>query len=329
MFAFSIEDDAATGFRRLSDAWTMFAPSYKKADATKRGRFNLGDKLFLAVCESARIASTTGTVVFDADGRRTTDDARPRGSRFEAVVRMNKRDIDRGVALVRSLVVPGGVAVTLNDDPLPHRSPVHAFEATLPTEFQDERGEWHDTARRTVVSLYEPLPGERPHIYEMGIPVVREPDTRWHVDVAQKVPLNMDRDNVTPGYLRRLRQTVLDNTVELIDAEDANSKWVRDALPTASPEAVAAVLDLRYGERRVVADPSDPEANKLAVAAGYTVIPPRAFSRGEWDRIRQHDLAKPAGQVTPSPRGRRPARTPWRSRNGGPACAGSPTTPGS
>jgi hypothetical protein len=307
-FAFSIEDNATTGFRRLSDAWTMFASSYKKADATKRGRFNLGDKLFLALCESARITSTTGTVVFDANGRHTPDETRPRGSRFDAVVRMTRRDVDRGVALIRSLIVPSGITVTLNDDPLSHRSPVHTFEATLPTEFQDDRGEWHDSARRTVVALYEPAEDERPHIYEMGIPVVREPDTRWHVDVAQKVPLNMDRDNVTPGYLRRLRQSVLDNTVELIDAEDANSKWVKDALPTASPEAVGAVLDLRYGERRVVADPSDPEANKLAVAAGYTVIPPRAFSRGEWDRIREHDLAKPAGQVTPSQRGPKAGR---------------------
>ena len=300
VFAFSIEDDSPTGFRRLSDAWTMFADSYKKRDVTKRGRFNLGEKLFLSVCDSATITTTTGTVVFDGDGRHTSKAGRDRGSRFEAVVRMTKQDTDKGLALVRTVLVPEGVAVTLNGDRLAPRSPVHTFEATLPTEFQDEAGQWHHTSRRTAVRLYEPHEGERPHVYEMGIPVVREHDGRWHVDVAQKVPLNTDRDNITPAYLRRLREVVLNNAHLLINDDDANSKWVKDALPGASGEALATVLDRRFGDKRVVADPSDPEANKLAAAEGYVVIGPRSFSKGEWARIRENDLVRPAGQVTPS-----------------------------
>ena len=299
-FAYSIEDDSPTGFRRLSDAWTMFADSYKKRDVTKRGRFNLGEKLFLSVCESASIITTTGTVVFDATGRHTSKAARARGSRFEAVVQMTKQVVEQGLGLVRTMLVPDGVTVTLNGEAVAHRAPVLAFEATLPTEFQDEGGQWHDTARRTTVRLYEPLEDEKPHVYEMGIPVVREHDGRWHVDVAQKVPLNTDRDNITPAYLRRLREVVLNNAHRLIDDHDANSKWVKDALPRATGEALATVLDRRFGDKRVVADPSDPEANKLAAAAGYHVIAPRSFSREEWTNIRDHDLVRPAGQVTPS-----------------------------
>lgn len=299
-FVYSIEDDSLTGFRRLSDAWTMFASSYKKGDVTKRGRFNLGEKLFLSICESASIASVTGSVTFDADGRHTGEAGRDRGSRFEAVVLMTKQDAERGVALIRTMLVPEGVKVTLNGERLEPRTPVHRFEATLPTEFQDGQGQWRHSARRTAICLHQPAEGEKPHVYEMGIPVVREHGGRWHVDVAQKVPLNTDRDNITPAYLRQLREAVLNNSHDLIDDEDANSRWVKDALPNATPEALSTVLDLRFGDKRVVADPSDPEANKLAAAAGYTVIGPRSFSRGEWDNIRAHDLVKPAGQVTPS-----------------------------
>lgn len=298
--AFSIEDDSPTGFRRLSDAWTVFADSYKKRDVTKRGRFNLGEKLFLSICESATISTTTGTVVFDAEGRHTSAAGRERGSRFEAVVQMTKQDVDKGLGLVRTMLVPEGITVTLNDERLARRTPIHTFDATLPTEFQDEQGQWHHTARGTVVRLYEPLEGEKPHVYEMGIPVVREHGGRWHVDVAQKVPLNTDRDNITPAYLRRLREVVLNNAHHLIDDEDANSKWVKDAVPGATGEALATVLARRFGEKRVLADPSDPEANKLAAAEGYTVIGPRSFSKEEWRPIREHGLVKPAGQVTPS-----------------------------
>ena len=38
-----VEDDSPKGWCDLTHAWTLFAPSEKKADPTKRGRFNLGD----------------------------------------------------------------------------------------------------------------------------------------------------------------------------------------------------------------------------------------------------------------------------------------------
>lgn len=65
-----VTDDDPQGFASLRDAYTLFADSRKKKDAAKRGRFNLGEKLVLAFCENARIMSTTGTVIFDAQGRR-------------------------------------------------------------------------------------------------------------------------------------------------------------------------------------------------------------------------------------------------------------------
>src|SRR5437867_1170522 len=45
-----VEDDSPTGFRDLSHGYTLFAHSYKRKDAELRGRFNLGEKLVVALC---------------------------------------------------------------------------------------------------------------------------------------------------------------------------------------------------------------------------------------------------------------------------------------
>ena len=103
---------------------------------------------------------------------------------------------------------------------IPPRVPIVQFEVTLPTLIADKEGVMKPTSRKTAVRLYEPAEGETATIYEMGIPVVETGD-RFHVDVQQKVPLNMDRDNVTPAYLRAIRVAVLNATHDRITGEDA------------------------------------------------------------------------------------------------------------
>lgn len=66
-----VEDDAPEGFHDITHAWTLFGHTRKRTDIGKRGRFNLGEKQVLALCESAFIETTKGTVIFDAGGERT------------------------------------------------------------------------------------------------------------------------------------------------------------------------------------------------------------------------------------------------------------------
>src|SRR5262249_14559522 len=63
----TVEDDSPEGFRDLTHAYTLFAESYKRGNPEQRGQYNFGEKLVLAVCESASISTTKGTVVFDPD----------------------------------------------------------------------------------------------------------------------------------------------------------------------------------------------------------------------------------------------------------------------
>ncbi len=90
----TVSDDHPDGFQNLDDAWTMFAPSEKRADPTKRGRFCIGEKLVLALCKTAVVTTTKGTVTFDERGRTVQRNrTRPAGSSFHATLRATRDDV--------------------------------------------------------------------------------------------------------------------------------------------------------------------------------------------------------------------------------------------
>lgn len=305
-YQITVKDDNPDGFKNLSDAFTLFAESYKKADANKRGRFNLGEKLVLALCDAAEIITTTGKVVFDEKGRRKSGNRILVGSAFRGVVRMTDAEAKECLAAAARLIPPPTIKTVVNGQELTHRKPVATLTDTpLQTEIADNDGYLRKVTRNTTVEIYEPLSGEPAMLYEMGIPVVETSD-RWHVNVLQKVPLNMERDNVTPAYLAKVRSLVVTAMNTELSVEDANSVWVRDALQkhgdTFSAETVQEIARLRFGEKRVSFDPSDPEANALAVTKGYTVVHGPSLSKAEWEAVRRTKAILPAGQVTPSPK---------------------------
>lgn len=300
-----VEDDNPAGFVNLTHAWTLFAESDKKKDVTKRGRFNLGEKLVIALCENVVIATTKGTVFFDSDGRRIENGPQWKlrsGTTFSGVIKMTGDEARACADLIQSLIPPKHIKTYFMGIRVGHyKEPLVSFEGFLPTEIADEEGYLRASIRKTKVNVYEIQNDEPALLYEMGIPVVETGD-RYHIDVQQKVPLNTDRDNVTPSYLRKVRTLVLEHTADILEADGVAETWVNEALPMASAEVVDTVLTKRFGERRVIFDPSDMEANKIATAQGYTVIPPRSFTSDAWANIKTSGAVKPAGQVTPSPK---------------------------
>jgi hypothetical protein len=301
----TVEDDAPEGFRDLTHAYTLFAPSVKRANPEQRGQFNLGEKLVLAVCEQASISTTKGTVLFDPDQGRLErpGQKRERGSAFAGRIPMTGQEYAEVCDYIRLLLLPDGIAVTFNGQPLLPRRPVHTFTASLETQLADGKGVMRPTTRKAQVSLYEPLPGETPSLYEMGLPVVETGD-RWHVNVAQKVPLNKDRNNVPPRYLRAVRTLVLNEMHERLSEADANEDWVRQAgsSPDCSEEAIKKVLTLRFGDKFAAFDPNDREANKNFVAQGGAIVCGPMLSPQEWANAKKAGTIQPAGKLCPSPR---------------------------
>jgi hypothetical protein len=117
----------------------LYAPSKRKGDAELRGRFNVGEKLGLALCESAEIISTRGGVRFDDDGRHSLRTKREFGSSFTATIRFTQTNIAECEAAVRSLIVPSMVTTTRSSS-----RPTSSSRVALRSEWADHRGSYED-----------------------------------------------------------------------------------------------------------------------------------------------------------------------------------------
>jgi len=292
-----VEDDSPDGFLDLSHAWTLFAESRKKSDPNVSGRFNLGDKLVFALAKEATIETTTGTLHFDAKGRQRLRDKRERGTKVSVLLPMKKDEIARCLALAKRMIPR--VPTFLNGEQLPTRSPTGSFEALLETEIADENGFLRRTYRRTQVDLYDPLPGNKAALLELGVPVVETGD-RWEYDVRQKIPLGIDREHIPSGFLNSLRGHAANATAGHIS--DPCAEWVTAALENhnVTRETVKEIIRKRFGEKAVAADPTDQEAVHKATAAGYTVVHGGSLSAGIWEKVRQAGVLPRAGRIFPT-----------------------------
>jgi hypothetical protein len=187
--------------------------------------------------------------------------------------------------------------MTLNGQVLPSRRPVRTAEAILPTEYADETGDLRRTERKTRIDIYEVAAGEVASIFELGIPVVETGDV-FHYDVRQRVPLPINRNNVHPAFLRRLRGAVLDATADLLTPEQAANKGITDGIVSAKPETRVAVISARFGEKRYVID-FNREAGGELFAEGHTPVPPNAFDSETWKALKAAGAIQSANQLRP------------------------------
>lgn len=297
----SVRDNSTTGFSDLRHAYTLFAPSGKKIDPSKAGRFNLGEKMVLSFCRKATIQSMTGTVQFDDDGRQEFPRRKiERGTIFDAVIDCTTDRMKQLLDYCDQLLVKPGLEFRINGRLIEPRQPIREFTTTLATEVAGDDGVLRKSSRQCMVQIFEPLPNEVAMLYELGIPVV-ETEDKWTYNVLQKVPLNVDRDNVTPAYLRDLRVAVLNEMHELIEETDTTSTWVEEA--TSSDDCDMAALETfrikKYGEKSVALDPTNPEANAEATSHGFTVIPPRGLTPGQRENMYNSNLLKTSSQAFP------------------------------
>lgn len=293
-------EDWGDGFDDLAKAYTIFSRSARAADAEKRGRFSLGEKLVLACCIRAEIITTTGGIIFEGSHRRRKDRRRAEGTLFVAEVRMTRSEYEDVMGYLSRVIPP--VPTILNGALIEPPREATVIEARLPTEYADETGMLRRSMRKTAVQIIPAASAADGEILEMGIPVV-ECDMPFRVNVLQKIPVNMDRDNVTPAFLKAVQAEVLNAMHQTLDPSLASEAWVSEAAsdPRASAAAVGSVIRERFGERAVVAVPSDPLANAQAEANGYTVVHGGAMPSGMWANVRKAEAMLPASRVFPTP----------------------------
>lgn len=302
LVAITVKDDSPDGFADLRSIYTLFRDSKKAPDPTKRGRFELGEKLIIALADYVRVETTKGTITISGNERTQSRARRQAGSSVEVQFRAT---LDEYEALRKGaeLLIPpkptylDGILL-LN---LSHRCA--AFEAPLDTIVSDEAGALVHRTRKTEVRVYTPAAGARGWVFEMGIPIVETGDA-WHYDVQQRVPVNWERNNLPAAFLKTLRVEALNHLHAELPHEEAGAPWVTSAIddPRCEADALGTIVKERFGEKAVVYDPSDPEGTKLAVSQGYTVVTGGALPATAWENIRRHATILPAGQVTPSPK---------------------------
>ena len=287
----TVTDDNPEGFKNLRDTFVLFGDTVKRRDVTKRGRFNLGEKQAIAICESAEVSTTKGTVIFDKEGRRTTDKRTTEGSTVTLNLKMTNKQYEKMLDTAEKYLTPKNIRHIVNGEEIPYRKPFIVARDYLPTQFEVD-GQLRNTERITDINLIEQEEG---YLYEMGLPVIKL-GCPFAVDVQQKIPMSVDRESVTPKYLKRLYGVVLNNTIDELNPEQSSDTWVRigSGSDTMTQETMQKLIEKRFGGKVVVANPLDPVANDDALAEGYKVIYGRELSKAEWANIKVHNLIQSA-----------------------------------
>lgn len=290
-----VTDDSPIGFRDLADAYTLFKDTYKRSNAEKRGRFNLGEKQVLCMADFARITSTTGGLEFNIlkGAKNTIRTKREKGSEIYVEVRMTRQEFEECINYCSEILVPDKIKfiVTLNgeDSELIHRPSYKYFTTKLLTELKQEDS-MRRVSRETEVHLHPKL-HDKTFIYELGIPIC-EIDCDYSIDVQQKVPMSSDRDTVDAKYLKTLYGEVLNQTIEEITEEQSSNIWVREGFSSerANKETRKEVLTKRFGEKVLIGNPNDKRSIDEAISNNYNIVYGGEMNSHEWNAVKQDGL---------------------------------------
>jgi len=284
----SVEDDNPEGFKDITHAYTLFADTYKRKDPSKRGRFNLGEKQVLSICERATVETTKGKITFDEVGRTEWKSKRTYGSKITIEFEGNQKDWEELIYHAKSLLVPEGVDYYVNGTKISSQKVYKTFEVSLDTEILRD-GAMVSTSQKTNINLVES--NGQSFIYEMGIPVM-ETDCPWNIDVQQKIPLAVDRETIRDYYLQDLYAVILNHTYNDIPEDEVSAVWVRKGMKDEriKKEAVQGILTKRFGDKVLSMNPFDRHANEEAITHGYKLIAGNEMSKEEWAKVKEFGL---------------------------------------
>lgn len=295
----SVEDDSPEGFRNIEHAYTLFADTYKRASPVHRGKFNLGEKLVLAICINygAEISTTKGTIEFHpVKGRiHHWSIKREQGSIFKGVFRANKNEYEELMDHAKKLLPPADIKYYVNQEHIPSKIIYKSFKSRLDTEIY-KNDILKIIKRETDIHLIES--DEQSYIFEMGIPIM-ETDCRWHIDVQQRVPLTLDRESIRPAYLKTIYAEILNHTYKDIPDDEVSVPWIRTGFVDnrTNKNAVETIFQKRYGDKYLSKNPFDPNANDEAISHGHHLISGAELSKDEWKKLKENNLIQSSTEL--------------------------------
>ena len=272
-----VEDDGP-GFSDPSHAYTLMAPTAKRSDPTKRGRFNIGEKEIISLSIWATVETKGTTISFPAEGGRIiAENARTVGTCITMLMPWNDQQADELIEML-SHFRPTTCALTINGAAIPKRDPIAQHSTILPSVLQSGPGQpLRATKRRTNIDILEPHDPEGPWLYELGIPI-QQIEIPYDIDIHQKVPMPPNRDTVGQAYLQDLAAEVLNAIHSLMEPPNFSNTWVRTGIEDdrATPTAIITATEHRYGPK-IAMWSSDTDANMTAAENGYQIIHPAPY----------------------------------------------------
>ncbi len=269
-------DDNGDGFLKTSDIYTLFGDSYKRADHKKRGQFNEGDKRFFASCVEGQLRTKDIVVVFPKEGGRivTKQKTPAQGTHVIATFKWTKKDVESVMKSLTSIIVDKRQKFMLNGENVPSRESLRSFDARLYTSKLID-GRMTPRKEDTMIDIFQVPDGDDSWLYEMGIPVCTlEQNIKWHVNINQKLPQQTtSRNVVSEKYLQSVYESVLNNTVDLVEKEDASATWIQEGMKGATEETAKEVFKKVYDTDEVyIQSQTDPRANEKAIESGGQLI---------------------------------------------------------
>jgi hypothetical protein len=289
--------DNGKGFARISDAWTLFASTPKRAKPTVRGRFNIGEKELLCTAQSAYILTSGSKIIFNENGRQVRK-ADTKGTTVHAILYLGSRQVENTERMLRLIIPPKNVTYIVNGYTVSYKIPEVTTEIELETVIWEDGIEKHPK-RKTAVDFWRIHGDANGWLFEMGIPV-QEIETPYAVNVLQKIPMPPNRDVVKDKYLQDIYTLVLNTFSDEVTTPSAS--WVHIAMEDKDVEtkAVKDIIVKRYGTDKVVLWSNDPRANDKARLAGYEVVHGRTLSDAEREVIKEKADVQYSGDAFPT-----------------------------
>jgi len=291
--------DDGDGFRNIEDAFKIFGRSYKRKYRKKRGKFNLGDKEFMAVTHEGYVRSRDWKVEFFDDKRIERKNLQPfKGTKIFGTFEWSKKQLKEMLVDLDRIIVPQNQDLYINRTLVEKKIPIRKITGKLWTEDEDQKTKkMVRVLDECEVEIYEKKPDEIGWIFEMGIPVQKFEkglEVLWHVDVLQKVPIGIKRDTVSDAYLIDLYALLVTKCHDLINKDDAGSKFINRSMSKLDSETAKEILKKQYGTDKVYVptDTNDYHANEKVNEVGGQMILPRTLSKDEKKHLKEIGVLK-------------------------------------
>lgn len=270
--------DDGNGFRNIKEVFSLFGRSYKRGIPTKSGKFNLGEKEFMAVAETGYVRSRDWKVSFYEDKRKEdTELTNFDGTSIFGTFKWPKKSVKEAIRELNKVIVPKDKKLFINNQLVKPKKLVRSIKGILKTEIEDEEtGKMLSRTREADIDLYQLEEDETAMLFEIGIPVQnfeKRTDMLWNVDVRQKVPVGIKRDVVSDAWLVDLYVILVEECHDLISIGEASSTFVMRSMSKVSKETARDIVKKKYGTENVyISSQSDSDANEGVNSVGGQFI---------------------------------------------------------